>query len=148
MTMNAKPMKADGVLAAELGVTAAAVAGLRADRLRADEHFTVEANGRGLAYTEAGRQRVREILWQAAGGNGDAPQEERSEPPGGEVVKLLITHKLPNPTWISVRTPEGLRQNVRVRHGRKLRKGQHLNCRKDADGQWHCVHTGFLPRGS
>jgi len=136
---------------------------------------TVAGGQRRKEYTEAGRALLRSLLVPPAEkaaekgaislpGRGftiwlkKAPEEAgppvadfhalmkccaASEPQGD--VMLLIIRMCPNPTFVTVKTPDGKTAAVRVRHSRLLNPGKALRCRQLDDGSWECADRLVSP---
>ena len=120
-------------MAARLGVPAQSIAQGRVESLTEGEHWTSEG---GVKFTEAGEARLREVLGLEAKG--------AVEPEKVAEVTLRVISKMPNKTYVRVRTPQNTAWVLRVRNSRKLRAGTMLRCAPDGAG-WKCVHPGHAP---
>ena len=125
---------ADESLARRLGVTEAVVMALRAERLKEGEHWTREAGGR-VSYLPAGVDALHAILELQ---KKDGPEMEP------ERVLLSVTRLHPNKAFVSVRTPAGKLQDLRVRPHHNMRPGLQLRC-EIREGKWVCIQPGIAP---
>lgn len=142
--------KADHDLASALGVPVSVILDMRTGPepvLLKGEHWTDADAGR-VVYTAAGLAlaRVRLSPEKKEGGaavdvdrGAVAPSAAALEP--GRPERLLVLVRCPNPLWVAVRTPDGLKVLVNVRSNKKLSPGKRLKCRPWPDGRWECVET-------
>ncbi len=124
---------ADKTLASELGLPVKSVRIWRTEQLESGTHYTDDD------YTPAGRLRIRELAGIA---DGDEAPPAASTP---AFILLTVLRRLPNPTWVIAKDPDGKAAQLRVRSSIKITPGMKLQSVRDGT-HWKCIHNGFAAR--
>lgn len=149
--MNATICEADRLVSKTWGVTAEAVAAARIQSLEEGSGFERKKKGGAVVYTAAGLQRLAVVLGLDPSATGavvlgfDEKEGGGFPPPAVPVrERLRLMWKLPNPTFVRVRTPDNRVADVRVRNSGLLKVGVLLECELRG-AAWVCVHPGIAP---
>lgn len=164
--------RADENLAVKWGVGTMLVMQLRKQHLREPEDFVAtpqvtytdagEKKMAGLLHIDLAKKEGGQVDGREEGGEspalhpfsragsiwmddpeGTAPVALGSSHTLPETVGMLVLKVWPNPTFITVRTPEGKEAQVRVRNNGRVVRGLTLRCRQWPDGRVECVHPGL-----
>lgn len=131
------PTKADRELAARCGIPADAIKTAREEVLVKGVHWNTKSGRNAIEFTQEGRDKIAELISVEV----PKPAEKQIM---GEAVNLSVIRPCRNPMFCTIKTPQGLAQDIRIRRGARVRGGMLLKCAHDGE-KWTCVHLGFKP---
>jgi len=122
---------ADKQLAQKLGLPVKSIRTWRETILEKGRHYD------GQEYTTEGIKAIK----------GQAGIDDGEETPAPEPIFTLLTviRRLPNPTWVIAKDPEGKQAQLRVRSSLRIAQGMKLQSVRDGS-TWKCIHNGYAAR--